>query len=145
MEQFIPILIAAVIFGYQAYSNYQKEQEKARKRNPGQRPPAQTQQPRTDFPEFQKPIPTPADARPSRRATAQAPAPARTMDSAYDRYSGVMHPEEPRKARSLANRYQTNLLKPIEVTDEDEEDGENNFDLRDAIIKSAILERPYQY
>lgn len=42
MEQLFPILIGALIFGYQTYANYKKEQEKAKKRDFGRPMPDNT-------------------------------------------------------------------------------------------------------
>ena len=132
MEQFIPILIAAIVFGYQAYHNYQKEQEKARKRNPGQRPPQQQRE--------ERPV---ADMIPP---TLPAPEP---IPARYQEYAGCMDEDQlSQQARQRARRSHPNLLKRGEVTDEDGDEqsssNETGFDLREAVIHAVILDRPYK-
>jgi len=127
METFIPILIAIVVFAFQAYANYQKEQEKARKRNPGQPPLPEANAKHID------PIPVPAPA--------TAPSPA--VRPEFEHYSGVVDPIEP--ARGAHQR----PLIPQRLMVEKEPDMQpaldvERFDLRDAVIKSIILERPYK-
>src|SRR5690606_40531428 len=81
METFIPILIAIVVFAFQAYANYQKEQDKARKRNPAQPPlPEDNAKHLEDIARHAKPVP------------AGAPSPASTpaVRPEFEHYSGVM-------------------------------------------------------
>ncbi|WP_257666425.1 hypothetical protein [Parapedobacter tibetensis] len=158
METIIPILIAAIIFGAQAYSNFQKEKEKARKRNPGQpRTPVETdRQPFEGYPDEEEPqIPDywekPAPQRPAPRRTIQHNSP--RMDEkqlpaqeVFDEYSGVLTKDEVKRIRQPL-RKQTVIPKKTEVsklTDSNVLEDEEAFDLRDAVIKAAILERPYQ-
>lgn len=148
MEQLIPILIFAAIFGYQAYTNYQNEQEKARKRNPGQRPPGQPEvyEEVEVLEEWQQPEPV-SDY--YREVPANAPYPELQTNPSYDEYSGFMGQEEISRVRKASRSNQQDLLKPLEVSDEGDdihgdEYGLREFDLRDAVIKATILERPYQ-
>lgn len=158
METFIPILIAIVVFAFQAYANFQKEQEKAKKRNLGQpplpeenanRPIIDTQPPITDhrppITDHRPPITDPRSPTPNHRPlTPDHPSPTPGHQPFGD-YSGVMDVEEVRRVRSTRKQQQT--IQRLEVDEgvtpitagEDVE-----FDLRDAVIKSAILERPYQ-
>lgn len=136
MEQIIPILIAAVIFGFQAYQNYQKEQEKARKRNPGQRPPqlpGEEERPAFDVPQTAVPLPAPATE---------------YMPERYQEYAGFIDEDQlSRQAKQRSRRNQQDLLKRIEVTDQEEDErnsDEGAFDLREAVIYATILERPYK-
>lgn len=134
MEQIIPLLIAAIIFGFQAYQNYQKEQEKARKRNPGQRPPES----QTDV---QPAVERPAPAIPVLEPELQQ------MPKRYQEYAGFVDESQlynPSKQR--AARRQQDLLKPIEVSDHDDDKAtdDETFDLREAVIYATILERPYK-
>lgn len=153
MEQIIPILIAAVIFGFQAYANYQKEQEKAKKRNLG-KPPLE------EFPEFQTyeeviddptlaPSPTPSRT-PSRTPrdpqTTRGQQPQRTgsAPNPFARYEGAVQSSKLRRSTK-----QTDLIPEVKLADLDQEDHspfatEEEFDLRKAVIASAILERPYK-
>lgn len=127
METFIPILIAIVVFAFQAYANYQKEQEKARKRNLGQPPlPEDNARPI-------RPIPVPAPS------TAHSPA----VRPEFEHYSGVVDSAE--HARGAHQR----PLIPQRLMVEKEPDMQpaldvERFNLRDAVIKSIILERPYK-
>lgn len=140
MEQIIPILIAAVVFGFQAYQNYQKEQEKARKRNPGQRPPnQQDENNRPVIVDMSQPEQTVAH-----EDLPQIPEP---IAEHYQEYAGFIdekqlaHYTQKRKPKK-----QDDLLKPLEVTDEDDDvtTDQDTFDLRTAVIHATILERPYQ-
>jgi len=157
METIIPILIAIVVFAFQAYANFQKEQEKARKRNLGQpplpednadRPITDPQSPPPDYPsqttdrrppdtDSRTPIPGALPLPPDR-----SPA---TRHRPFEDYAGVMSADEVKRVRKARQHRQT--IQRLEV----EEGGtsaspieEVEFDLRDAVIKSAILERPYQ-
>lgn len=133
MEQIIPILIAAIVFGFQAYQNYQAEQEKARKRNPGQRPP-QSQ------PEAQPAVETAVPPLPMLEPEPQQ------LPEGYQEYAGFVDEDQLYRQNKLrANGEQQDLLKPIEVTDheDDKERDTETFDLREAVIYAAILERPY--
>ncbi len=147
MEQIIPILIAAIVFGFQAYQNYQKEQEKARKRNPGQRPPQQHDEERPVTTQTRQP--RPALMR-EHQTPAQQPIPipeeAPILDD-YQEYAGFINEDQLvqlTKKRNTSSQH--DLLKPLEITDDDEdiEVSEGAFDLRAAVIHTTILERPYQ-
>lgn len=133
MEQIIPILIAAIVFGFQAYQNYQAEQEKARKRNPGQRPP-QSQ------PEAQPAVETAVPPLPMLEPEPQQ------LPEGYQEYAGFVDEDQLYRQNKLrASGKQQDLLKPIEVTEheDDKESDTETFDLREAVIYAAILERPY--
>lgn len=152
MEQIIPILIAAVVFGFQAYQNYQKEQEKARKRNPGQRPQQQEGEEQGRGAEDRQPQ---QQVLRERQSTIQPPIPvpeAAPLSDDYQEYAGFIdevHVAQLTKKRNTKG--QDDLLKPLQVTGDDDDDGdvesemgENTFDLRKAVINASILERPYQ-
>jgi len=138
METFIPILIAIVVFAFQAYSNFQKEQEKARKRNLGQ-PPV----PPLPEENAERTIIKP-EADVQRRSAAPPQRQAQPIRPAYESYSGFMDAEEVTRIKKVRKPTLSSLR--VEV-DEDMNavsvKDEVAFDLRDAIIKSAILERPY--
>lgn len=127
METIIPILIAIVIFAFQAYSNFQKEQEKAQKRDLG-RPP---------LPEdnANRPVPAP---------TVVAQQPAVPVQHGFEKYSGVMDTGE----ATRINKTRQRPVIPHRLAVNEEAHAQTSdvmkFDLRDAIIKSVILERPYQ-
>lgn len=156
METIIPILIAAVVFGLQAYANYQKEQEKARKRNPGQRPPSEN----TDMPQTEggagtePPIPDYWDEKPIRQPDVRRDVSRQewypfdkpqSVPAAFEEYTGTVHAGDAKRVR----RTHKQSIKPLQVAEDVPVlDGEafsaTDFDLRDAVIKAAILERPYR-
>lgn len=139
METFIPILIAIVVFAFQAYANFQKEQEKARKRNLGQPPvpplPEENAErtlvkPETDV---------------HRRVVAPPQRRAQPIREAYESYSGFMDADKvTRTKKAVRNPTLSSLRIDVdEGADSAYVRDEMTFDLRDAVIKSAILERPY--
>lgn len=153
MEQIIPILIAAVIFAFQTYANYQKEKEKASKRKMGRPVPDDT-----------IPVEVPQN-RPNKPVTRQAEyTPFEIPASPFDAYQGMLEADEVKKARqhraAVARQGNNNknnrsglgkpssLDKKVELTDLDDYDGgrnkssSNQIDLREAVIHSVILERP---
>ena len=151
METIVPIIIAIAIFAFQAYSNYQKEQEKAKKRNPGQprAPEESSEYPFDEYPSmeepsipdyWEKPAPQLGPQRNVQTPIRQQPAPTKQV---FDEYSGVVDEEKIRSTRRQRQVIPKRLVAP-------EEEGEpslvsdQEFDLRDAVIKSTILERPYQ-
>lgn len=178
MEQIIPIVIAALIFGFQSYQNYQKEQEKARKRKlgrpadhlpeadgqPEQRPAERKPEPDFSFLDelkeafFPEEAVDPKPAKPTRTAPRPAPKPA---PNPFQEYEGAMVPDEVRKLREnrrtparpafAAAASRSSEQTPQKVTLEDLDDdghvagsGHSRIDLREAMIHSIILERPYK-
>ena len=127
METFIPILIAIVVFAFQAYANYQKEHDKARKRNPAQPPLPE------DNAKHIKPVAVPADT----------PVSSPTVSSEYAYYSGVVNPVESTRSSRQRPLIPQRLAVDTGVDVQSAVDSEE-FDLRDAVIKSIILERPYK-
>jgi len=128
METFIPILIAIVVFAFQAYANYQKEQDKARKRNPGLPP----------LPED--------NARHVKPTSAPVPStvpPTAVIEPKFEHYSGVMDPRAATRGKQERALIPQRLMVDAE-TDEQPAFDVEGFDLRDAVIKSIILERPYK-
>lgn len=156
METFIPIIIALVIFAFQAYSNFQKEQEKAKKRDLGQQPPLQEDH--AEWPPLpdnnpQRPViadyweePVPAPAAPADpRKPYQAQRHPEPAVSAYEQYSGFVDAERIKRASKARQKQLTPKRVEVEERSDTGRGREATFDLRDAVIKSAILERPYQY
>ncbi|MBD1423532.1 hypothetical protein [Sphingobacterium chuzhouense] len=131
MENFLPALLIIGGVIYKIYSEYQKEQEKARRRMP-QTPPPPTP-------------PTPSEQQSQRTVieptmSIPIPVPPKKTERTRDM------PEEVRKTREkrLAD---TNHMKKIPTKVEpqiEEKDNAIPFDLREAVIQSAILNRPYQ-
>lgn len=140
MENLLPFIIGAIVLAAKAYSNFQKEQEKARKRDPGQKPVGEVVE------EVERrPVSRP------RREVADPFLPEPTaVPSAYEAYSGALHEvEEVRRTREIHKKHAHSFkrLEPYraEITKASTEGfiSAEDFDLRDAVIKSAILNRPY--
>lgn len=154
METIIPILIALVAFGFQAYANFQKEQDKARKRNPSQRRPSDPERQPDGRPTQSTGMPTPepqyrdgtTDRQPPSRRKVSTPEWAADIPAttpAFEAYTGRVD-ETKRHTRRPRNR---RMPEQVAVTDTESPGGEilaSDFDLRDAVIKSAVLTRPYQ-
>ena len=164
MEQLIPIIIAAIVFGFQAYNNYQKEQEKARKRNPGQprqpvadEPASQERPAPFDWleeligePRPQQPVPAPTRQKSPEIPVVQQEEPSRSdVRDPFQSYSGAFSEEEfHRKRRERQQKRTPSKAAPVTLLVAEEESQPvhtGEFDLRDAVIKAAILERPYRY
>lgn len=161
MEQIIPIVVAAIVFGFQAYNNYQKEKEKAKKRNPG-RPVEELpelEQPDLDFPFLddlkevffpedpaqRKSTPT-SRTKSAPKTTSLEPVPSASSYSQYQDYQGAVVPEEVRRVRQK----KSTIIPEVVLEDLDDTDPsadawtKQRFDLRQAMIHSIILERPYK-
>lgn len=160
MEQILPILIAAIVFSFQAYANYKKEQEKARQRQ--QSKPKAPEERGSDEVIYED-VPVPAEYIPARPApeTTQSTSSSKPASNPYGEYQGTISAEE---ARQLVNRSHTAtnqrpapiLERKLEITDLEEDEYDDNpsgnagqpidvkeLDLRQAVIHSIILERPY--
>jgi len=165
MEEYLPFLIMLVIAGYRFYANFQKEQEKARKRNPGKRTPetqpaaketwerkiephAQTSQ--NHKPELVEEVFDPAypyepKYRPIYKEPMQAPSVKEekysyaTAESA--KQAELYNPEVP-APEVLRNRKIHKTHPHGFVPHVEEEETHYDFDMRDAVIKQAILNRP---
>ncbi len=185
MKEYLPFLIAFAIAGFRLYSNFQKEQEKARKRNPS-RPAgeetgspvapvkkADTSGPKTDIPNHipetawqKQPYPKP-ETRPKPELVEESYDSRRPYEPVYKReykepvyekqkpvksvFSEKKIPQrvelthnfedvsdETRKNRSI---HQSHRHGSGSIIHEDQE-GAYEFDMRDAVIKEAILNRP---
>lgn len=130
MENFLPALLIIGGVIYKIYSEYQKEQEKARRRMP-QTPPSS--QPQEVF--EQRPQP------PVIEPTMSVPMPAIPKEEYFRNM-----PEEARRAKAKREATTNNLktATPLVVDIEEEKENTTSFDLREAVIQSAILHRPYQ-
>lgn len=138
METFIPILIAIVVFAFQAYANFQKEQEKARKRNLGQPP----------VPPLPEENAERTSANPGadvQRRTVKPPqSQSQPVRKAYESYSGFIDADKMTRAKKVRKPTLSSLRVEVDEQVDSASAGDAvTFDLRDAIIKSAILERPY--
>lgn len=120
MENFLPALLIIGGIVYKIYTEFQKEQEKARQRRPN--------------------VPTPE------RGVAQQPAPPRPSaplpDPAARRAEQAEVPQEVWKEREKRKKRLQEIpaVKPLEP--EEGTAAQPAFDLRQAIIQSAILNRP---
>lgn len=134
METILPFVIAALFFGFQIYSNFKKEQEKARKRNPSQRPIEEVTKDYSDKKEWA------TQERKKEVVINELP-----RVPKYDEFNGVLEEvEEVRRAKKIHSTHK-HVYEPLEPYRESvEENSYANFDLRDAVIKAAILERPYK-
>lgn len=149
MENIVPFLLAGAYFIYQMYANYQKEQEKAKNRNPGQpytedevfteqRPMVE------DFPEFQH-FEEATESVPQTIAENKGHIP-QVRDNLYDDWNSTDVPDDVLRMRKYRAAKKEALLSieplELEIVDEDEE-AAVAFDLRTAVIHSIILDRPY--
>lgn len=120
MENFLPALLIIGGIVYKIYTEFQKEQEKARQRRPN--------------------VPTPE------RGVAQQPAPPRPSaplpDPVARRAEQAEVPQEVWKERGKRKKRLQEIpaVKPLEP--EEGTAAQPAFDLRQAIIQSAILNRP---
>ncbi len=156
METFIPIIIALAVFAFQAYSNFQKEQEKAKKRDLGQHPPIPEDQ--AEWPPlpdnnpqrpvaadyWEEPIPAPAPPADPRKPY-QAQRLPEAVVPAYERYSGIVDAERIKRLGKAGQRQLTPQRVEVDEGSDTGRGRDADFDLRDAVIKAAILERPYQF
>lgn len=133
METILPLIIAALFFAFQIYSNFKKEQEKARKRDPSQRPIGE--QP----PVYEERKDWARQLQQKEVIISETP-----KVSKYDEFSGVMEEVE-EVSRAKVHRPHKQSSRPFEpYVQAVEENPYSDFDLRDAVIKAAILERPYK-
>jgi len=148
MEQIIPILIAALVFGYQIYANFKKEQDKARKRQANQKPAPRAEVPVQPKQTTETPPAEWADwpwSAPS--APVAKPAIEHASPYKHEGYAESMEAEEVmllRKARLKKEQQKLALQTQIKKIEIEEEADHVDFDLRQAVIYAAILDRPYK-
>ena len=143
-----PILIILIVIGsviYKIYQGYQEEQEKAKKRMEQLKKQLQTENP------FKTPpaaVPQPAKAKPVQKPTLvshQKPVEIYSDVPTYDEVEMVRQRklEQQRRAaeKRLKEERQKAQSKPMEV---ESLDVVYHFNLRQAIIQQAVLERPYK-
>lgn len=160
MEILLPFLFAAVVFGFTVYSNFQKEQEKARKRNLEQRPrPDETVVERgasesQRFPPKKtvlgrtlsedKDSHTVREPTHTRRSPVERRSKTETKQlDPYLAYTGKLE-----EVGSVKRRKSDRNVPLVQILDENtteiNETAYSHFDLRTAVIQSAILNRPYK-
>jgi hypothetical protein len=161
MENYLPFLIAIGIFVYKTYTNFQAEQEKARKRAQNQ-PPAPVQ-PRGQKPTAtKKPTPAsewadwpwsantpapqsrPVDPYPSFPKNTPIPAQTSHTPTAYEAYSGQWEEDEVTRVRKAKEKRRAEAAQTAKRIEVEEYEPQFGFNLREAVIQSAILERPYR-
>lgn len=178
MDNIVIIIAAVAFFIFQVYSNYKKEQEEAKTRNPANRRPSTSESPQKEVPPTMEIPRWLEDFLPPQESIKQKP------ERIYEKPKPVAMPEndhrgsieyqrvkyvpselpadllkeyrnlpEKREIEELkrsvaihkAHSHQLKRLTPQLLVDEVEQDIEVPvFDLREAIIMNAILERPYQ-
>lgn len=178
MDNILIIVAVVAFFLFQTYSNYKKEQEKAKTRNPSERSPDISDVPQKELPPSMEIPRWLEDFLPPQETKAPKPKPIRekpepvampatqhygSIDYQRTKYISSERPADllreyrdlPEKKeieelkRSVAihkdHAHQFNRLKPYSIVDKVEEAIEvPEFDLREAIIMNAILERPYR-
>ncbi|MFD2553260.1 hypothetical protein [Sphingobacterium tabacisoli] len=131
MENLLVVLIFVGSIVYKIYSNYKEEMEKSAKRGP-QRPPIAKNQPAS--------IPT----KPYQHTATPPPipvAPARKVEQEFVTKSNIIQdvPEEVQRVKEFRKKHGK-----TEVENTKEASESISFDLRQAVIQAAILERPYR-
>lgn len=131
MENILPALLIIGGVIYKIYSEYQKEQEKARRR----------------MPQAQQPTPPVSSKRQSQRTIIE---PTMSIPIPVPQKKTAGLPSIPKEVRKIREKraVDTNSTKKIVVkplaTIENEKEDIPSFDLREAVLQSAILNRPYQ-
>lgn len=164
MENFIPFIIGIAFFLYKTWVNFQAEQNKAKKRNPSVPPVQETRKPQAvDKPT--KPVTSknpdpflieeisdpnnPYEPKYKHLYQREKPVPKTIVEKNIkeptqeqnlyiEGYNPENVAEEVRRNRSIHQKHNHN--KKLQVQEDD--DGSYHFDMKDAIIKEAILNRP---
>lgn len=167
MENLLPFLLLAAGFIYKIYSNFQEEQKKAQKRNPSQpvaKEPEPAERPinRKEGPSPERRLPPVLNEEVFDPEHPYEPGykPSYPREPVVERYRAekkyedispevvatkeYYNPERPAaevvKSRKIHERHKHRFTPYVEIEERSEY---ANFDLRDAIIKSAILNRPW--
>lgn len=128
MENYIIILIAIASFLYKMYSNYMKEVDEAKKRN-------YKKLPETNIPT------TPNQEQPAYQEVKRHSNPTYDLTNRNIEDNNASIPEEVRKLAEYKKLTRSNKEK--EIINESLDKQPFVFDLRQAVIQNAILERPY--
>ncbi len=151
MENLFYILAVVIYFVYQIYQNFQKEQEKAKKRN------LNVPQENYEIPEEVEIKPVIAketeavELKPDYKLTKKE---SRIKERREEMVYEKMHREEVKEYYNPEKPYRETVKKKvtpsvttsqtnISTDDFEGQKGGYDFDLRDAVIKEAILKRPY--
>ncbi|WP_159636776.1 hypothetical protein [Sphingobacterium composti Ten et al. 2007 non Yoo et al. 2007] len=126
MENFIIVLIAIGGLIYNVYKNYQKEMEKSKSRRPNVSP--QSIPPIAPYETIDR----------SKQKNAQK---VNTHEKTYEEEL----PEEVIAAQQRRRQSQVkNPIPALRIQEQHEDKNGINFDLRQAVIQAAILDRPYK-
>ncbi|MFD1769686.1 hypothetical protein [Sphingobacterium suaedae] len=126
MENFLPALLIIGGVIYKIYSEFQKEQEKARRRQP------------------HIPVPVPPPAPQTKTVAAPLPpkpAPPVIAKRKEERVND--YPEEVQQIREKRKAEKKTKTGSVQIQLEETESNATVFDLRQAVIQSAILHRPH--
>ena len=164
MEQFLPLVLALLALGFRVYTNFQKEQAKARSRNTSKPHTSELPVPETWWPEAEKPKRDPfPDYELQEVFTPEKP-----YEPAYKSAKAEIHErenvKEPRYERMRPEHIITTDGRSPEIQAEEivrgraihavhhhkftpheeveERSAYADLDMEDAVIKSAILNRP---
>lgn len=148
MEEYFPFIIAGGYFAYKIYTNFQKMQEEAKKRNPAL--PHQGKAPGKPAGKGPQPssLPKPSSAGPLKPApflVQEVNDPKHAEPTYKSVYEQPLH--EKRAAKSKASRpAKSGIPGRIKLSDriihDDVPEEVFHFDMRQAVINQAILERP---
>ena len=126
MENFLPALLIIGGVIYKIYSEFQKEQEKARRRQP------------------HIPVPVPPPAPQTKTVTAPlSPKPAPPVIAKRKEERVNDYPEEVQQIRQKRKAEKETKTGLVQIQLEETESNATVFDLRQAVIQSAILHRPH--
>jgi hypothetical protein len=164
MEQFLPLVLALLALGFRVYTNFQKEQEKARQRNIAKPHSPEPQMPNTWWPETEVPKPqqypeyepqelfTPEKPyEPAYKSLkAEKPVHEKVGEPRYERMrpehiittdgrSPEIQAEEVVRGRAIHAVHHHKFTPHEEI---EERSAYAGLDMEDAVIKSAILNRP---
>ena len=148
MEQFLPFIIAGGYFAYKIYTNFQKMQEEAKKRNPALPHDGKgAEKTRANGP-APSTMPKPSSSRPVKPApflVQEVDNPKHAEPTYKSVYEQPLH--EKRAAKSKASRpVKSEIPTRIKLSDkiihDDVSEEVFHFDMRQAVINQAILERP---
>ncbi len=147
MENLIYILAPIAYFLYQGYQNYLKEQEKAKKRNLGVPPHKEVTSDEEVISEPMIVKETEAiELKPDYKLTKQEERiKQRREELVYEKVApnfskDYYNPETVSERRLAVKKKEKTVVQSVNMSYEEDYD----FDLRDAIIKEAILNRPYK-
>ena len=147
MENLFYILAVIAYFLFQGYQNFKKEQEKAKKRNLGKPVEAYEIPEEVESEPLIEKRTEAIDLKPDYKLTNREIKVKEKLEEAvykkmdYKSLGDYYNPEKP-KTENKPVKVQAKPAEAFKVQHE-ENDNHIDFDLRDAVIKEAILKRPY--